>query len=81
MRISSFGTSSSIILIPLIFELYKQCYPNIEIFIEEGNDQDISAWLVNQKIDIGFIVLPDDRFNTIHILNDIFVTLFQSITN
>ena len=75
LRIGSFGTSSSIILIPLILELYKQRYPNIEIYIEEGNDQDISTWLVNRKIDIGFVVLPDDRFDTIHIMDDIFVAL------
>lgn len=75
LRIGSFGTSSSIVLIPLILEIYKQRYPNIEIFIEEGSDQDISSWLINRKIDIGFVVLPDERFDTIHIMDDIFVAL------
>jgi DNA-binding transcriptional LysR family regulator len=75
IRIGSFGASSSNVLIPLILERFTLRYPNIEVFIEEGTDKQISQWLFEGKIDIGFTVLPEDRFETYPIIEDIFVAL------
>ncbi|WOE32671.1 MULTISPECIES: LysR family transcriptional regulator [unclassified Acinetobacter] len=75
IRIGSFGASSSNVLIPLILEKFILKYPEIEILIEEGTDQQIAQWLIEGKIDIGFKVLPDDRFYTYPIIEDIFVAL------
>lgn len=75
LRLGSFGASSSTVLIPLILEKFTQQYPYIEIYIEEGGDKDIAEWLTDRKIDVGFVVLPEERFDTFELLEDIFVAL------
>lgn len=75
LRIGSFGASSSNVLIPLILEKFSAKYPNIEVFIKEGTDKDIAQWIQDRSIDVGFVVLPDDRFDTFSVMNDIFVAL------
>ena len=45
LRIGSFGPSSSMRLLPRILERYRQRYPNIEIRIDEGTDQEVVSWL------------------------------------
>lgn len=78
LRIGSFGASSSTVLIPLILEKFTQQYPYIEIYIEEGSDKDIADWLTERKIDVGFVVLPEDRFDTFELMEDIFVALVSN---
>jgi len=75
LRIGSFGASSSNVLIPLILEKFSAEYPNIEVFIKEGTDKDIAQWIQERSIDVGFVVLPDERFDTFSVMNDIFVAL------
>ncbi len=75
LRIGSFGASSSNVLIPLILEKFSIEYPNIEVFIKEGTDKDIAQWIQERSIDVGFVVLPDERFDTFSVMNDIFVAL------
>lgn len=75
LRIGSFGASSSNVLIPLILEKFSIEYPNIEVFIKEGTDKDIAQWIQERSIDVGFVVLPDERFDTFSVINDIFVAL------
>ena len=75
LRIGSFGASSSNVLIPLILEKFSLQYPNIEVFIKEGTDKDIAQWIQDRSIDVGFVVLPDERFDTFSVMDDIFVAL------
>lgn len=75
IRIGSFGSSSSNVLIPLILDKYNLKYPEVEVLIEEGTDKQISQWLFEGKIDIGFIVLPEEQLETYPIIEDIFVAL------
>ncbi|KAA8731303.1 LysR family transcriptional regulator [Acinetobacter qingfengensis] len=75
ITIGSFGASSSNVLIPLILKKFTVKYPNIEIFIKEGTDKQIAQWLTERKIDVGFVVLPEDHFDTYPIIEDIFVAL------
>lgn len=75
LRIGSFGASSSNVLIPLILEQFSQKYPQVEVFIKEGTDKDISQWIHDRTIDVGFVVLPDERFDTFPVMDDIFVAL------
>lgn len=77
IRIGSFGASSSNVLIPLILEKFTLKYPKIDVQIEEGTDKQISQWLIEGKIDIGFTVLPEDQFETYPIIEDIFVALIS----
>ena len=75
IRIGSFGASSSIHLLPTILEAFSKQYPKIDIYIDEGDDKDIAQWLIERKIDVGFVVLPDERFDTFALTEDQFVAL------
>lgn len=70
LRIGSFGPSASLRLLPQILEAFHEKHPNIEVFIDEGNDQEVSRWLQERRVDIGFVVLPEQNFETIHLATD-----------
>lgn len=70
LRIGSFGPSSSLRLLPALLKKYRQEYPGIEIHIDEGADQDVKQWILDRRIDVGFVVLPEDRFETYALAED-----------
>ncbi len=70
LRIGSFGPSSSIHIIPQIMQVFAQTYPGIEVQIDEGPDRQVVQWLLERRIDIGFVILPDERFMTRLIATD-----------
>nr|WP_174506534.1 LysR family transcriptional regulator [Acinetobacter sp. Marseille-Q1620] len=75
LRIGSFGASSSIVLLPLILEEFRKQYPKIDVYIDEGDDSEIPQWILERKIDVGFIISPDDRFDVFPLIEDIFIAL------
>ncbi|MDF9301699.1 LysR family transcriptional regulator [Tritonibacter mobilis] len=75
LRIGSFGATSSLQLLPDLMSAFHRAYPGIDVFIEEAADDIIVKWLEERRIDMGFVVLPDDRFETIPIATDQFVAL------
>lgn len=75
LRIGSFGPTSSIKLLPKILQHYRVAHPGIEIHIDEGPDRQIIQWLEERRIDIGFVVLPEDRFDTFALVEDRMVAL------
>ena len=75
LRIGSFGASSSNVLLPLILENFSREYPEIDILIFEGTDKEVLQWIDERKVDLGFVVLPETRFDTFAVLEDIFVAL------
>ncbi|WP_025109948.1 LysR family transcriptional regulator [Pseudomonas sp. H1h] len=75
LRIGSFGPTSSIKLLPPILRHYRQAHPGIEVHIDEGPDRQIVQWLEERRIDIGFVVLPEDRFDTFALTADQMVAL------
>lgn len=75
LRIGSFGASASIHLLPQILTVYRQRYPNIEIYVDEGTDEQVSQWIVTKQIDVGFAVLPRPELDTFPVIQDIFVAL------
>ena len=64
LRIGSFGPSSSLLLLPRILEQYRKNYPEIEIHVDEGPDDVVTQWIAERRVDVGFVVLPDERFDT-----------------
>lgn len=64
LRIGSFGPTSSMRLLPLILKPFHKAYPGIEVHIDEAPDLQIVQALEDRRIDLGFVVLPDDRFDT-----------------
>ncbi|KHF77917.1 LysR family transcriptional regulator [Acinetobacter sp. neg1] len=75
LRIGSFGASSSNVLLPLILENFSREYPEVEVLIFEGTDKEVLQWIDERKVDLGFVVLPESRFDTFAVLEDIFVAL------
>lgn len=78
LRIGSFGPSSSLRLLPALLSKYRQRYPEIEIHIDEGPDQDVKQWILDRRIDVGFVVLPEERFETYPLCKDQMVVLVPS---
>ncbi|MBZ9781845.1 LysR family transcriptional regulator [Pseudomonas sp. REP124] len=78
LRIGSFGPTSSIKLLPLILKHYRAAHPGIEVHIDEGPDRQVIQWLQERRIDIGFVVLPDERFDTVALLEDQMVALLPA---
>ena len=75
LRIGSFGPSSSLLLLPRILEQFQKSYPEIEIFVDEGTDDAVAQWIMERRVDVGFVVLPDERFDTQALVEDQFVAL------
>lgn len=78
LRIGSFGPTSSIKLLPLILQHYRTAHPGIEVHIDEGPDRQILQWLEERRIDIGFVVLPEERFDTVALFEDQMVALLPA---
>ena len=75
LRIGSFGLSSSLHILPPILKAFRQQYPDIDVYIEEGPDEEVIQWIQERRVDIGFIVLPDERFISHSLVKDRFVAL------
>jgi len=75
LRIGSFGPTSSMKLLPLILQHYRAAHPGIEVHIDEGPDRQVVHWLEQRRIDIGFVVLPEERFDTVALIEDQMVAL------
>lgn len=78
LRIGSFGASSSNVLIPLILKQFTQQYPDVEVLMLEGTDKEVLQWIDERKVDLGFVVLPETRFDSFALLEDIFVALLPN---
>ncbi|CAI8797423.1 LysR family transcriptional regulator [Pseudomonas sp. IT-347P] len=75
LRIGSFGPTSSIKLLPKILRRYREAHPGIEVHIDEGPDRQVTQWLEERRIDVGFVVLPEERFDTFALIEDQMVAL------
>src|SRR5207253_6668601 len=75
LRIGSFGPTSSMRLLPMILQPYRAAHPGIEVHIDEGPDHQVVQWLEERRIDIGFVVLPEERFDTYALVEDQMVAL------
>lgn len=77
IRIGSFGPTSSLKLLPAILKAYRTRYPGIEVQIDEGPDAAVIQWVADRRVDVGFAVLPDDRFDSVPLVEDQLVALLQ----
>ncbi|UZE21722.1 LysR family transcriptional regulator [Pseudomonas sp. B21-056] len=78
LRIGSFGPTSSVKLLPAILQRYRALHPGIEVHIDEGPDRQVIQWLDERRIDVGFVVLPEDRFDTFALMEDRMVALLPT---
>ena len=77
IRIGSFGPTASLKLLPAILRAYRARYPGIEVQIDEGPDAAVIQWVADRRVDVGFAVLPDERFDTVPLVEDQLVALLR----
>lgn len=75
VKIGAFDPGSTIHILPSILEAYREKYPNIDVFVEEGSNKQIHQWLIERRIDIGIMQLPQPEHDAIHLLTDRLVAL------
>lgn len=75
VKIGAFDPGSTIHILPSILEAYRKKYPNIDVFVEEGSNKQIHQWLIERRIDIGIMQLPQPEHDAIHLLTDRLVAL------
>lgn len=78
LRIGSFGPTASVRLLPPILRRFRQVYPGIEVHVDEGPDRQVIQWLDERRVDIGFVVLEQERFDTVALLEDQLVALLPA---
>ena len=78
LRIGSLGISSSLQLLPQLLQKFKVNYPGIDILVEEGKDDEVTQWITERRVDVGFVVLPNDKFDTTWLVEDQFVALIPA---
>jgi DNA-binding transcriptional LysR family regulator len=78
LRIGSFGPTSSMKLLPAILQRYRAAHPGIEVHIDEGPDRQVMQWLEERRIDVGFVVLPQEHFDCFALVEDQMVALIPS---
>ena len=64
LHIGSFGPTSSLRLLPALLQVYQRENPGIAIHIDEGPDTDVRQWLRERRVEVGFVALPDEQFET-----------------
>lgn len=78
LHVGSFGPSSSLRLLPQLIERFHQIHPGVEVMIEEAADQVIEQWIIDRRVELGFVVLPDDRFDTVPIEQDEYMAILPA---
>jgi DNA-binding transcriptional LysR family regulator len=78
LRIGSFGPTASIRLLPAILSQFRSAHPGIEVHVDEGPDRQVLQWLDERRIDVGFVVLEQERFDTFALFEDQMVALLPA---
>ncbi|RSM88492.1 LysR family transcriptional regulator [Kibdelosporangium aridum] len=65
LRIGSFGTSSSLTLLPPLLAAFRERYPGIEVNVSEKTDLEIEQDLIERRVEIGVVTLPKPQFDTL----------------
>lgn len=66
VRIGAFPVASSYFLPKLLSHIAKR-YPNIKFEILEGTVAEIKTWIESRRVDVGFIIPPNDEFDAFHL--------------
>lgn len=78
LRVASFGATSSLRLLPPLITEYRRRQPAVLVQIDEQNDDTVVKWLLERRVEIGFVVLPDERFETVPLVEDELVALLPA---
>ncbi|AIQ12261.1 LysR family transcriptional regulator [Paenibacillus durus] len=69
IRIGSFPSAAARLL-PKIIARFKQQYPRVEIVLFDGDDKEVSDWLYDRVIDVGFVAQLNRNDNFIPLTKD-----------
>ena len=64
LRIGSIGPSTSLRLLPPLLEKFRRRYPGVEVHVTERADADIEQDLVERRVEIGVVRLPQPSLDT-----------------
>ncbi|MBA2675988.1 LysR family transcriptional regulator [Ramlibacter sp.] len=75
LRIGSIGPSTSLRLLPPLLEKFRRRYPGVEVHVTERADPDIEQDLVERKVEIGVVRLPQPTLDTVALATDELVAI------
>lgn len=78
LRIASFGATTTLHVLPPLIREYKKHQPHVEVQIEEQDDETVVHWLLERRVELGFVVLPDERFETVALAEDELVAILPA---
>lgn len=78
LRIASFGATSSLHLLPRLMAAYQAAQPLVEVQIEEAVDSVVVQWLLERRVELGFVVLPEERLDTLPLVTDELVAVLPA---
>ena len=78
LRIASFGATSSLRLLPILMAYFQKAHPLVEVQIDEVVDDVVVQWLLERRVELGFVVLPEERFDTLALMSDEFVAVLPA---
>ena len=78
LRIGSFGPSSSLWLLPRLLGEFQKAYPDIKVLVDEADDDVVVDWILERRVDIGFVVLPEERVDAMPLIEDQLVALIPA---
>lgn len=70
LRIGSIGPSTSLRLLPPLLEKFRRRYPGVEVHVTERADADIEQDLIERKVEIGAVRLPQPALDTLALATD-----------
>jgi DNA-binding transcriptional LysR family regulator len=56
--------------LPRIISSFQNKYPSIDIVMLDGTNEEVRNWIQTGVVDIGFVSLPDEKFDTVPIKKD-----------
>jgi DNA-binding transcriptional LysR family regulator len=70
LRVGSFGVSASRRLLPPLMKTFSRHNPGITVLVMEGSDQEVEQWVRDGTVDVGFVTLPHEEFDTLQLTRD-----------
>ena len=70
LRIGAIGPSTSLRLLPPLLEKFRRRYPGVDVHVTERADADIEQDLVERKVEIGVVRLPQPSLDTVALATD-----------
>jgi DNA-binding transcriptional LysR family regulator len=75
--IGAFPSMSNCVL-PNFIQHFERKFPNVEIVLIEGTDEEIKSWLYSYSVDLGTVTLPVKKLDSIRIAQDEFMCIVSN---